>query len=704
MLACLVSIGIALAFSITMNSPSGTWETSNSVGFSFTPGLQKESIPWCAVYVNDTTAEFSLKVNYSNVINGTIHTSGIAQNDTKGVTRYWNVSCYNGSDYIMGTATSFGVDSNPPSITLNQPPDGSYLGNADSNLTNMTFIPVDSSNPGNCSLYTNISGTWAINFSVDPFVSGELYGINLTTEPDGYYIWNVRCNDSVNSVWAETASNKSFTIDSVSPTIINITSPVNNTGSSDSTPEIVWNQTSDINFYKYEVSVATDFELTNVIQIIDITSITANVTNLSNLGNDKPYYIQVKAYDLAGYSTNSEFVLKYNLDTGTPDITLNHPSDESYLSDNTPDFNVTVVDDNPAYCVLYLTNSTGGRMAKNSTVAVTNNTQLNFTPIIEDGYYFFNVECNDTNGAKVNVSSTSLNVTIDTASPTPPNISSTWGATNNTDLTPLLIWVASTDTNLDYYVAEAIYTINSSIAYTQNVTTTYATMDLSIENTYNFNVTAYDKAVNINYSSNSTAETRYYVDSVCGTLESGWNLCGAVWTSAKNLSRIGAETSANMVSVWNTTNHVWATCNYQSSVSGTNCELDTMIGGDGNDANASHVWVYVNTSTNWRNRTWEATGASQNFTLATNDTQGWNIIPGIFRNGRNFRTLGNHFGQFNTTMFSMPYNNGTSAPYVNKGLFATSAVYNGTMFNYGRAMWVYYNNTREETTFDVGSW
>ncbi len=706
-LFCLLSaVAVMAVFSVTQNFPSNEWVRSNSVDFNFTPDMQVVSIPWCAIYVNDTGGAMLLKANYTDVVNGTPHVAGIAQNDTLGlIKRQWNVSCYNGSDQIMGSSINFGVDGTPPAVTLDSPATGSYLAH---NNDSLLFTAVDSSNPGNCSMYTNVTGSWEINFSVNPFVSGTQYELNFTGSPDGLYFWNVLCNDIAgNSVWGDSSANRTTTIDTVNPTEVIIRAPVNNTGSSDTTPEVAWNETTDSNFEKYLVEVSTTFAMDNIIQTKEITSITSNVTNLSELETDNTYFIRVTSSDLAGRSAVSTTIVQYNLDSTVPNVTLITPQNLSYTSDNSVDFNVTLTDDNPSDCLLWLSEAGTSAVTKNGTVeSVVSGTIVNITvPGMIDGDYRFNIGCNDTVGNIVNVSISDLNVTIDTVNPTEPNISSTWGGTNSTDLTPLLTWVASTDTNFAYYIAIAQYESNDTIADTQNVTTTFVNMNLSILNTYNFTVTAVDLARNSKKSVNTTEETRYYVDNICGTLFSGWNLCGAVWTSAKNLSRIGAETSANMVSIWNTTNHVWATCNFQSSPSGANCEMDTMIGGGEDDANATHVWIYVNSSRNWRNRTWQSTAASGDITLRTNVSQGWNIIPGQFRNGRNFRTLGNLFNQTNVTMFSLPYNvNGTSRPYVNKGLFATSSMFNATVLDYGRAMWVFYNNTVGNTTFSVGSW
>lgn len=477
-------------------------------------------------------------------------------------------------------------------------------------------------------------------------------------------------------------------------------------------------------------------------------------------------------------------------------------------------------------------NLTGDGVKLNKTVSgVTNGTVYNLTPekALADGNYKFNIECTDSAGTKENVSSANLDLVIDTVSPTRTNITILWGQTNNTDKAPYLSWGIITDANFERYLVRAINISSGSVFYAVNVTNqtrNYVQMNLSTGYTYNFSVIAYDLAGNYNTSVNTT-DTWYYVDEVCGTLASGWNLCGATWTTPKNLSIIGNETSATFVTIWNTS-HAWKTCNYAVSGSGVNCNLrvgfdeyytpfgvttlsnasvnvtgatlpadtyyyrvsaifslgeeseasnEVAMGitedGDGNSSGLSwtavggasyyriyngtvsggqasyfitgnltfnhtgqlpsglgvpldhpksynttnivpSVWIYVNSSTEWKNRTWASKSTSANITL-TNQTNGWNIITGIFRNGRKFGDLGKNFvdnlsNTQNVSMFSMPYNNGTTVPYVYKGYFALMSV-NETSFDYGRAMWVYYNGTKNNTapygsshTFDVGSW
>lgn len=700
MVLCLMLlVGISYAMTVTLNAPSSGswWTTSNSVDHNWTVVINdSESIDWCVLYSNRTGTN-ALVANFSTgFTNATPFISGIGWSDTNSTSKYWNVSCYNSTNLIDSGTFLLGVDATIPSIILDSPDDSSYQS---STTVTLKYTPTDSSNLDACVLYHNISGTWNNN-KTNITVTNNIQDITVyATQSEGHYKWNVICNDSAsNSAWAED-TNRTLTIDSTVPVDIKfITS--NNTVSTDATPLIKWNQTTEINFEKYVVSVSRNLSSfdTHIFQTQIITTITSNATTLTGLGVDDIYYIKITAQDLAGNQKNTT-LLVYNLDTTVLTVTLNYPSNNTYTSDTTPDFNVTVVDNNPDTCLLWLSNSTGGSIVINVTdTSITSAAVTTLNPsAMVDGAYKFNIECNDSLNNRVNVSSSNLVLTVDTTAPTAIIINSTWHQQNNTDLTPVLSWTLTTEINFARYFIEARYISNNSLEYSVNVTnrtTTNAELTLSVGSTYNFSVTAYDLAGNSVKTVNTT-DTWNYVDGICGTLNAGWNLCGATWTTSKNLSDIGSEASATFVTVWNNS-HEWSTCIV--GVTAANCDIDTGI----NPSDIGHVWVYVSTETVWSDRTWVATQLNANITLH-NNTNGWNIIPGEFRNGRTFWQLGNDdFTSVNVSMFSLPYNNGSTVSFVNKGLFKGMSI-NSTVLEYGKAMWVFYNGTGT-TVFDVGSW
>jgi len=826
---------LAAVDSVTLNFPLSGWVNTSSIDFNFTPSMNIVTIPWCGLYSNRTD-NWNITANYTSVANGTPHVRGIAFTDTGTINSYnWTVGCYNGSELITASENlSFGVDSVTPLVTLDSPNNNQYIS---INHTTLAYTPTDSSNLAACYLWHNISGTWQLNETNASVNTGVQDLVNISNVTDVGAIWNVFCNDS-SGKGAWSPANRSFTVDLIPPESITWLS-TNNTFSVNRTQRVVWNKTIDANFESYVIRLSTNSSFSDVVQIITRSNITYNETNVTNMENDGVYYIRVTAADLAGNTANTTtagsltnaYDLYFNLEREALALTLHNPTNNSYVKTNQPYFNVTPVGINPDSCILYLSNVSGTALSINATnSSLTNNTPMTIRPLtaMTEGVYQFNIGCNNSAGIYVNVTNSSgvLNVTIDTTDPTNPQFSMDWGQpSNNTDLSPTLDWLTVTETNFDRYLAQAHYIGNGTVAYGVNVTNrthSRAVMDLSIENTYNFSVTAYDLAQNTASQTNGS-NISYYTDSVCGNLSAGWNFCGAVWKTGRNLSQIGGETNATFVSVWNMSSHKWATCNYAVSAGGSNCYLNVSIGTyhnllgipagigitnqsgadvsgltagkhfykvaavtlsgglsiassevetttnvthnttrvtwtavldadryriyngstsgnqttymvTGNTTSFNHtgnenlivgipptahnfyvktptsstVWVYVNDTTSWKNRTWEATQLDMNYTL-TNITNRWNNIAGIFRNGKVFGDIGRDFGQDNVTMLSMPYINGTTVPYLNLGNTSFwRTINNETDFTFGRAMWVYTNatgvNGTGSTTWATGGW
>ena len=693
MLILLLGAMSVFALTVTLNSPTSTWETSGSSVFNFTPDAEVSSIPWCAIYTN-STGTYKSEANYTNVVNGTPFVRGLGLADSTGLSVVWNAICYNGSAEVSDSGNNtFGVDSNLPTITLNSPASGSYI---DATLTNLSITVSDSSNLEACVMWSNISGTWALNKTFASVTSGSIYGFNLSSSSDGNYVWNAVCNQTSGD--STTSSNFTVTVDTTAPLDIKMGVPTNNTFSTDNTPTIGWNQTTEINFDEYVVYLSTNLsDLSDtVIAPIHITTITSNTTTITTTLPDDTYYIWVEASDLAGNAVNVTDIYHYTVNSASPTITITSPADNAYQNNVAATvgyngiINITPTDADIDTCILNIDGSLNYTQASLTTATAT---LMYFNST--DGEYKWNVKCNNSAGA--NTSTVNRTITIDTTDPTQPNITSTWHQTNSTDTTPTLLWQTSTDTNFDKYVVEAINVSSGNVEEQINVTVNTTTfIGLGVDTTYNFSVTAYDLAGNTKVSGNTT-DTWYYVDSVCGTLYAGWNVCGAVSTTLRNLSVIGAETGATMVTVWNSS-HEWQTCLY--GVSGANC--DEEVGVDSNNFTA--VWIYVESETLWEDRTWSAVDTTADVTLTNTSTSGWNIFGMFKRNGLNFGELNatSRLSNTNVSAYSFKDNSvGTNTPYITQSGY--NSINKGTEVKYGEALWVMYN-TSASSTFDVGSW
>lgn len=137
-------------------------------------------------------------------------------------------------------------------------------------------------------------------------ISGTL--LNYTFLNDGTYQWRVRAeNDTANSLWSDI---KTITIDRVSPSKVELLSPINN--STNAQPILLtWNSLSDANYYRLYVYKSDSTSLFN-----SSFPLKVNNTNSSfNLGSStQKLYWQVSAVDKAGNegekSTKRSFIVQ----------------------------------------------------------------------------------------------------------------------------------------------------------------------------------------------------------------------------------------------------------------------------------------------------------------------------------------------------------------------------------------------------------
>jgi len=108
-----------------------------------------------------------------------------------------------------------------PAINLNYPDDGAWLNNGTNVYFN--FTATDGNGLDTCELWANFSGTWHKNYTWISPTSGVM---NYTTVnlSDGYYLWNVWCNDTVGN-GAFAYKNRTVGIDTTYP-IVKINAPV----------------------------------------------------------------------------------------------------------------------------------------------------------------------------------------------------------------------------------------------------------------------------------------------------------------------------------------------------------------------------------------------------------------------------------------------------------------------------------------------
>lgn len=156
--------------------------------------------------------DFGTNITISNCLNTTFnvsegsHTANLYANDSLG------------NEGII--SNSFGVSLDAPSITLNNPLNGTYWNNITDFYFN--FTATDSNGLDTCELWGNWTGTWHKNYTwINPTNSTMNWTqINLT---ETAFIWNVFCNDTTNAGMFST-KNISVVIDLTNPLVYNLNS------------------------------------------------------------------------------------------------------------------------------------------------------------------------------------------------------------------------------------------------------------------------------------------------------------------------------------------------------------------------------------------------------------------------------------------------------------------------------------------------
>ena len=458
-----------------------------------------------------------------------------------------------------------------PLVELRSPADDYYWLEGGTIDNNVTFV-VNSTAYGtnttdNCSLWTNVTGTWAnaytntSNGSVAAerteyrFIPGD---INLGVSDDMVFVWNALCIDSgSNQAWA--SANRTVHVDQ--PPAITLTSPATTSYSSTTDVNIQYNVTGDsddYNCYFWTNDTGTwaqdgSFSIvsnnsgeTIQRQVNEGQSISWNVQCFEN-GAKYP-----NVYDFN--STNRTI----NVDLTVPVLNDLTPADGRGANSIPTTITVNVTDINIDTCVL----NVNGTVNRTYTTITSNaDTAMGFNA--SDGVWGWNVVCNDSAGNSVASANRSLE--IDT-------VQDSISANRN----------YSVDGNCNGFQVEFIFSdeVNATFKYgTSTMAQTYTevesdyatnqtfilTFNDSYETTFYANITFCDLAGNCN---NSIVEKQ--IESPV-SLCTGWSLWSN-WDSGINLSDLYSESTADYIYKWNDSDQRWA---YYSS--GATAEATTTV-------------------------------------------------------------------------------------------------------------------------------
>ncbi|MBU0665925.1 MAG: hypothetical protein KKC26_01050 [Nanoarchaeota archaeon] len=207
--------------------------------------------------------------------------------------------------------------------------------------------------------------------------------------PDLYF-YNISANDTSNNL--ATIKEGNFTIADETPPHIIISAPKHESF-----------QKNNPLFFNY---TATDTSpIANCSLVIDGTPVATDYLVTSGVEDSishTPSYgyheWQINCTDdSSNHNTNTSLTWNFTYDNIAPDVNLNNPEDNTWITTNTVVFNYTPIDDYLSNCTLWGNFSAGIWAVQETQLTPTSNQPNTFAPIIlSDGFYLWNVQCNDT--------------------------------------------------------------------------------------------------------------------------------------------------------------------------------------------------------------------------------------------------------------------------------------------------------------------
>ena len=410
--------------------------------------------------INFTNSTNSItSINFTNLSDGVYYLNATA-NDSAGN--------YNWTQTITIT-----LDDTPPNMIATVPINNTNYQFSDSieisaNATDLNSVDkvwVNISLPNGTTVLKNLTfaiGTKYNTSYIAPILSGR-YNVS-------YY-----ANDTLGNLILQ----KGYfnVVDNTAPSPFNLTSPQNNTFSSNLLPVFTWQQTTELEFKNYTLLISQS----PTFAVVDYTYATLQITNTTyplivSLNNNSKYYWRVIAYDVSGNSRNSSGDYIYTTDAIVPTVNLNLPSNLGFVLQSNVLFNYTPNDTNLVNCSLY-GNFSGAFISDQTNTTPMNNQPNFFSKVLSDGTYIWNVRCYDAannNGFALN----NYTVYVDTS----PPIINLESPLNNTRL--------NTTNNITFYydVTDAMTGITSCSLIVNN--TVRASNNVVSENVSQ-NLTAY---------------------------------------------------------------------------------------------------------------------------------------------------------------------------------------------------------------------
>jgi hypothetical protein len=229
----------------------------------------------------------------------------------------------------MYITVDYNVTNNAPNVTnLTHPVDGS---NETSSKIDFNFTITDDKELRNCTLYTNVTGSWAPNLTGTAVINDSVNNITVTM-PDGNFLWNIRCWDNI-TPYLDDWYDYNFTvhIDTTGPNT-SIDYPPNSTNISTDTyllnaSVIDLTGADTVTFlYRQNASAAWSYACND-----SRGPVYECTWDLTSLPDGKNYQIRAYANDTFGTIGNNDTHINITVDRTGPNTSLWRPANNTVI-------------------------------------------------------------------------------------------------------------------------------------------------------------------------------------------------------------------------------------------------------------------------------------------------------------------------------------------------------------------------------------
>ncbi len=394
---------ISLVFFVLAGGESGTPSIELKSPFD-----NKIDLDGNIVFVYNVTDPVANISNCSLIFNGAINQTDLSIN--KGIIQYfslesvsngdynWSINCTNTANDENDSeirAVKVFIDTIVPTVILNGPANNSETSNGS---VEFNYTVNDNGWIANCSLYTDINGTWQINqtnYFIQKNVS--LYFIIDHIADDTTFKWNVVCYDfALNSNFDWGNNNLTFTINNTAPTSITI-------------PNQQWYEDNihTINLSDYFSDIDGDILTYSSTSPSNLSVSIDNETGVATLNPDLNWdgvrTIIFYAFDIMGQSATSNTVTLTVVEVegeggdNPPIVILDLPLDSFNDTDGFINFTCNASDDFGLRNISLYTNISGSWILNQTkeVTGLTNSSTFSLTNLNE-GSYLWGCEAYDT--------------------------------------------------------------------------------------------------------------------------------------------------------------------------------------------------------------------------------------------------------------------------------------------------------------------